>query len=110
MIEPRHRTIVDIEVEALSWLTAQRKADGGPDRAAMRDDDDVPARLLGIDALDRTACAVLEVHETLAAGRGFVDPSKPVAADRQARVKCRAIHALQLTEMLLGERADVRHL
>ena len=35
--------------------------------------DHVPARLLGVDALDRAADAVIEIHETLAAGRGFVD-------------------------------------
>src|SRR5829696_3688587 len=104
MIEPRHRTIVDVECEALFRQPAKCEADGRPDRAAMRDDDDVPARLLGVDALDGAASAVIEVHETLAAGRGFVDTRKPMAADRQARVKCRAIHALQLAEMLLGER------
>src|SRR5215216_3107553 len=109
MIEPRHRTIVDIESETFLGLTAECKPDRGPDCAAMRDDDDVPARLLGVDALDGAASAVIEVHETLAAGRGFVDGRKPVAADRQARVKCRAIHALQLAKMLLGERVHMRH-
>src|SRR5216117_3943885 len=110
MIEPRHRTIVDIEGETFLRLTAECKPDRGPDRAAMRDDDDIPARLLGVDALDGTACAVIEVHETLAAGRGFVDLSKPVAADRPARQERRAIKALPLTEMLFGERVHVRHL
>ena len=110
MIEPRHRTIVDIEGEAFFGLTAKRETDGGPDRAAMRNDDHVPARLLGIDALDGAAGAVIEVHETLAAGRGFVDRRKPVAADRPAREKRRAIHALPLAEMLFGERVHVRHL
>ena len=52
MVEPRHRTIVDIEHEALFGLAAKRKTDGGLDRAAMGNDDHVPARLLGIDALD----------------------------------------------------------
>src|SRR4051794_14077937 len=84
MIEPRHRAIVDIEGKAFLRLTAERKADGSPDRAAMRDDDDVPARPLGVDALDGTACAVIEVHETLPAGRRFVDFGKPVAADGAA--------------------------
>src|SRR6185295_18188612 len=105
MVEPRHRAIVDIEGEAFLRLTAERKADGRPDRAAMRDDDDVPARLLGVDALDGAACAVIEVHETLAAGRGFVDFSQPVAADRTAGKERRAVQALPLTEMLFGERA-----
>jgi hypothetical protein len=109
MIEPRHRTIVDVECEAIFGQPAKCEADGRPDRAAMRDDDDVPARLLSVDALDGGAGAVIEVHETLAAGRGFVDGSKPVAADRQAGVKCRAIHALQLAKMLFGERVHVRH-
>ena len=48
MIEPRHRTIVDIEGETFLRLTAECKPDRGPDRAAMRDDDDVPALLLGV--------------------------------------------------------------
>src|SRR5437879_1833564 len=110
MIEPRHRTIVDIEGETFLRLTAECKPDSSPDRAAMRDDDDVPARLLGIDAFDRAANAVIEVHETLAARRGFVDSSKPVAADRPAREERRAIHALPLAEMLLGERGHMRHI
>src|SRR5437879_5836400 len=110
MIEPRHRTIVDIEGETFLRLTAERKADGRPDRAAMRDDDDVPARLLGVDALDGAANAVIEVHETLAAGRDLVDLRKPVTADRAAGEEHRAIHALPLTEMLLGERIYVRHI
>src|SRR5205823_6052973 len=110
MVEPRHRAIVDIEGEAFIRLTAECKRDSGPDRAAMRDDDDVPARLLGIDAFDGAADAVIEVHETLAAGRGFVDPGKPVAADRAAGEERRAIHALPFTEMLLGERIYVRHI
>ena len=109
MIEPRHRTIVDVEGETFLGLTTERKPDRGPDRAGMRDGDDVPARLLGIDALDGAAEAVLEVHDTLAAGRGFVDLSKPVAADRTAGEERRAIQALPLTEMLLGERVHVRH-
>src|SRR6059036_66357 len=109
MIEPRHRTIVDIEGETFLRLTAECKPDRGPDRAAMRDDDDVPARLLGVDALDGTACAVIEVHETLAARRGFVDFSQPVAADGAAGEERRAIQALPLAEMLLGERVHMRH-
>jgi hypothetical protein len=76
----------------------------------MRHHDHIPARLLGVDALDGAANAVIEVHKTLAAGRGFVDSSKPVPAYRQARVKCRTIDALQLAKMLLGERVHVRHL
>src|SRR5215207_4940551 len=110
MIEPRYRTIVDIESETFLGLTAERKSDRGPDRAAVRHHDHIPARLLGVDARDRAASAVIEVHETLAAGRRFIDGRKPVAADRQARVKCRAIHALQLAKMLLGERVHMRHL
>ena len=109
MIEPRHRTIVDVEGEALLGLTAERKPDRRLDRSAMRDDDHVLARLLGVDALDRAADAVIEIHETLAAGRGFVDRRKPVAADRPAREERRAIHALPFAEMLFGERVHVRH-
>ena len=110
MVEPRHRTIVDIEGEALFGLTAERKTDRGLDRSAMGNDDHVLARLLVVDALDRAANAVIEIHETLAAGRGFVDRREPVAADRPARQKRRAIHALPFAEMLFGKGVHVRHL
>src|SRR3954452_18257171 len=109
MIEPRHRAIVDIEGEASLRLPPECKPDGRPDRAAMRDDDHIPARLLGVDALDGAACAVIEIPETLAAGRGFVNLSKPVAADRPAGKERRAIQALPFAEMLFGERAHMRH-
>src|SRR5882672_12755670 len=98
MIEPRHRTIVDVEHETLFRLAAERKTDRCLDRAAMRDDDDVPARLFGIDAHDRAAGAVIEIHETLAARRRFVDRGKPVAADRTARQERGAVRALPFTE------------
>src|SRR5580693_1871378 len=73
MIEPRHRAIVDVEGEALVRLTAERKADRRLDGAAMRDGDDVPSRVLDIDAHDRSLHAVIEIHETLAARRRLVD-------------------------------------
>src|SRR5450631_317247 len=41
MIEPRHRTIVDVKGEALVGLAAEREADGGPDRPAMGDRDHI---------------------------------------------------------------------
>ena len=106
MIEPRHRTIVDIEGETFLRLTAERKPDRGPDRAAMRHHDDVPARLFGIDAFDRAASAVIEVHKTLAAGRDLVDLSEPVTADSAAGEERCTIEALPLTEMLFGERTN----
>ena len=62
-----------------------------------------------VDALDRALHAVIEIHETLAAGRGLVDIGKPVAADRPAGEERRAIHALPLAEMLFGEGRYVRH-
>src|SRR4051812_39496147 len=80
MIEPCHRNIVDVEGEALFGVAAERKTNGGLDGSAMADGDHVPARLLGVDPLDRAACAVVEIHKTLAAWRGFVDVGKPVAA------------------------------
>ena len=68
-----------------------------------RDRDHVLARLLGVDALDRAADAVIEIHETFAAGRRLVDVGEPVAADRLAGEERGAIHALPLAEMLFGE-------
>ena len=70
---------------------------------------DVPAGLFGVDALDRAADAVIEIHETLAAGRGLVDRGKPVAAGGRLARKRGAIHALPFAEMLLGKRCFVRH-
>src|SRR3981189_2640129 len=103
MSEPRHRTIVDVEHETFFRLTAERKTDRGLDRSAVCYDDDVPARLFGIDAHDRAAGAVIEIHETLAAGCCFVDRGKPVAADRTAGQERGAVHALPLTEIVRGE-------
>src|SRR3984957_15020447 len=69
----------------------------------MRHRDDVTARMGDVDALDCTADAVIEIHETLAAGRRLVDLPKPGAADRLARQERRAVHALVFAEMLLGK-------
>src|SRR5216684_8331927 len=102
MIEPRHRAIVDVEGEALFGLVAKREPDRGLDGAAMRDRNDVLAGLFGADPLDRAAHTVVEIHETLAARRGLVDISEPVAADRPAGDKCRAVHSLPFAKMLLG--------
>src|SRR3954451_25436162 len=99
MIEPRHRTIIDIEHQALFRLAAERETDRGLDRSAVCDDDDVPARLLGVDALDRAAGAVIEIHKALAAGCRFVNRGKPVAAGRTAGQEGAAVHALPFAEM-----------
>src|SRR3981189_3885392 len=109
MIEPRHRTIGEVEHETFFRLTAERKTDRGLDRSAVCYDDNVPARLFGIDAHDRAAGAVIEIHETLAAGCCFVDRGKPVAADRTAGQERGAVHALPFAKMLLGEVFYVRH-
>src|SRR5882724_5888704 len=103
MIEPRHRTIVDVEGQALVGLTAERQTDGGLDRSAMAHGNDVLAGLVEVDPVDRPADAVIEVHEAFAARRGFADVGKPVAADRTAGDECRAIHALPFPEILFGE-------
>jgi hypothetical protein len=109
MVKPRHRAIVDVEAEPALRQSAERKTHRRLDGAAMADDDHVPARLRLGDALDRVAGAVVEIHETFAAGRGLVDGGEPVAAGRTARQKFRAIHALPLAEMLFGERRLARH-
>src|SRR6266478_2107975 len=103
MIEPRHRAIVDVEGEAFFGLTAERKPDGGLDRSAMGHGDHILASLVDVDPVDRATYTVIEVHEALAAGWGFADVGKPVAADRPAGDECSAIHALPLSEMLFGE-------
>src|SRR5262249_37294796 len=68
MLEPRHRTIVDIERKSLFHLAAKCKADRRLDRAAVADGDDVVTGLLDRDPLDRGPGTVVEVHETLTAG------------------------------------------
>src|SRR5713226_2182045 len=75
----------------------------------MTDCDHVPARLLDIDQADRATDAVIEVHETFATGYGLVDVGEPVAAGRAAGEECGAVHALPLSEMLLGESRVLRH-
>src|SRR4051812_26181792 len=102
MVEPRHRAIIDGEGETFFGLTSQREPDRGLDRAAVRDGDDVPARLFGIEAINRAFDAIIKIHEAFAARRRIVDRCKPVAADldRPASEKGRAVQALPLPEML----------
>src|ERR1700754_1153631 len=73
MVEPGDRAVVDGEGKALLWLAAERNPDRGLDGAAMRDRDDVAAGMLRVDALDRAADAVVQVHETFAVRRRLVD-------------------------------------
>jgi hypothetical protein len=75
----------------------------------MCDSDDVLAGVLGHDPLDRPGGAVVEIHETFAAGRGLVDVGKPMAADRPAGDEGGAVHPLPLSEMLLGKRCFLCH-
>ena len=110
MIEPRHRAIIDVEGETLVRQPAERESDRGLDRAAMADRDDVPARLRARDAVDRRCYATIEVHETLAAGRGLVDIGEPAGADRTRRDEGRAVHALPSPEILFGEGRLPRHI
>src|SRR5580704_12701471 len=109
MIEPGHRTIVDIEGEALFGQAAERQADRRLDRAAMTNRNHIVARLFDRDALDRTTYAGVEVHETLAARRRLVDIGKPVAAGRAAGEERGTIHTLPLPEMLFRESRLLRH-
>src|SRR4051812_33046470 len=81
MIEPGDRAIVDGESEALFRLIAKRNADRGLDGAAMRDRDDVAAGVREVDAFDRTADAVVQIHETFPVRRRLVDRGEPVAAE-----------------------------
>src|SRR5215470_15641776 len=103
MVEPRHRAIVDVEGEALLDQATQRESDGGLDRAAMAGGDHVLAGMRCREALDRVPGAVVEIHETFAAGCGLVDVGKPAVAGRAARDERGAVHALPLPKMLLGE-------
>src|SRR4051794_16872302 len=80
MIEPRHRAIVDGESEPSLRLVAERQSDRRLDRSAMRYRDDILACMFEVDPLDRTAHAIVEIHEALAAGCRIIDRCKPVAA------------------------------
>jgi len=75
----------------------------------MGDGDHVLAGLFGGYPFDRTARAVVEIHETFAARRRLVDIGEPVAAGRLAGKERGAVHALPLAEMLLGQRRFVLH-
>src|ERR1700751_5813599 len=109
MVEPRHRAIVDVERETLFDQAAERKPDSRLDRAAVTDGDDILAGFAAGDFLDRAGRTIVEIHKTLATGRGLADVGEPMAAGRAARDKRRAIHPLPSPEMLLGERGDLRH-
>src|SRR6478752_4614782 len=109
MVEPRYRTIVDVEGQTFFDQTAERKSDGRLDRSAMCNGDHVLTGVIGIDAINRALHAVEEIHEALAARRGLVDRCKPVATDRSARQKRRAIHPLPFAKMLFGESLLLRH-
>src|SRR5438445_11742350 len=103
MIEPGHRTIVDVKGKPLFRLLAERQTNRRLDGSAMANRDHVVTRLRAVDPLDRAAHAVIEIHKAFAAGWRFADVGKPVAADRPAGDERRAIHALPLSEMLFGE-------
>src|SRR5262245_18107051 len=104
MIEPRHRHIVDGEGERLFHEPPERKPDRRLDRAAVCGHDDMLARLLDIDAIDRAFRAIAEIHETLAIRRRLVDYGEPVTARWLTCPECRAARALQSPEILFGER------
>src|SRR5581483_6513386 len=110
MVEPRHRAIVGVEGETLVRQSAKRESNCGLDGAAMADGDDVPAGLRTRDAVDRRCYATIEVHKTLAAGRGLVDIGEPAGAGRTRRDERRAVHALPSPEILFGESRLPRHL
>src|SRR5467141_2132116 len=69
VIEPRHRAIVDGKGEAFFRLAAEREPDRRLDRSAMPHRNHILAGMLGTDALDRAAHAVIKVHKTFAAWR-----------------------------------------
>src|SRR3954454_11463837 len=105
MIEPCHRTIVDGKGKSSLRLVAEREPDRRLDCSAVRNGYHVLAGVLRIDALDRAAHTIIEIHKTLAAWRRIIDRRKPVAADRDrpAGEECRTVQTLPLAEMLFGE-------
>src|SRR5207302_3831067 len=103
MIEPCHRTIVDVEDETFLRLVAERKTNRRLDGSAMRYRNHVPAGMVGVDPLDRAAHAVVEIHKAFAARGRLVDRRKPVAAGRAAGEKCGAVQSLPFAEMLFGQ-------
>src|SRR5579883_2032544 len=78
MIKPRHRTIVDIKGKTFLGLAAQRQSDRRLDRAAMTNRNYITTRVFNIDALDRAADAIVQIHKTFAARCWLADIGKPV--------------------------------
>src|SRR5580698_2576802 len=75
----------------------------------MADRNHVMAGMFDIDAIDRAADPIVQIHKTFAARRRLADISEPVAAGRPAGEKCDAVHPLPLSEMLLGEGRLLHH-
>src|SRR5215212_425296 len=109
MIEPRHRAVVDGEGEPPLRLVAESEPNCRLDSSAMRYRYHVLAGIFGADTLDRAAHAIVKIHETFAARRGFIDRRKPVAADldRPVGKECCAVQPLPFAEMLFGQRGLV---
>src|SRR6202012_2871488 len=109
MVEPRDRTIINIEAEAPVHEATEREPDRGLDGATMSDGNHVPACMLAHDALDGAFGAVIEIHKTLAAGRRLVDVGEPATAGRPRGDEGGAVHALPFPEILLGQFGVLRH-
>src|SRR5579862_5865383 len=82
MVKPRHRAIVDVEGQPLLDQAPHCKTDRRLDGTAVTDRDDIPAGLRLRDAIDRSDDTVIEVHETFATGRRFIDIGEPTRAGR----------------------------
>lgn len=70
VIEPRHRNIVDSESESPLRLIAERNAECRLDGAAMGDNHDITPGMRGVDPLDRTFDAIVEIIKLSPPGAG----------------------------------------
>jgi hypothetical protein len=105
VIEPRERAIVDGESEAAARRQAESDDNRRTDRPAMRDCDDILARVSSVHLRDTRADAFDDVDKTFAVRRALVRGGVPerIRLLLPAEQKALAIESLPIAEMLLGK-------
>src|SRR5829696_6274232 len=112
VVDAGQRAVLHRERETGLRLEAEREPQGGADRAAMRDGDDVAAAVWVENRVDRARDALHHVDEAFAAGRPLMRRRVPKAVELPAARMAQLVvgQALPVAEALLGEVGDRRGL
>ena len=99
-----------VKARHASGFEAERQAERGADRAAMRHRDDVAAAIGVEHAMDRARDPLHHIDKALAAGRALMRRGMPEAVERAAARMAQLLvgQALPVAETLLGEIGDRR--